>query len=195
MSSYCQMDAEALDRFTMGRVSPQEMEDFEEHLLICEPCQQRFEAAESFAIAMRGASAELLREPEPKRWWAWRFPQLVPAMAAVAMLVIGVVAIARYGGKAPQPIAVSLTAMRGTVPGGTVPAGRPLALTPDLTGIAAPAPYKLEIVDQAGRVTWQANYNPASGAATAAAQSAGPHFVRIYSAAGKLLREYGLTVQ
>ena len=193
MSAYCQMDTEALEQFSMGRVSEAEKELFEEHLLICPGCQQRFEEVERYVIAMRAASAELRSAPIPKRTW-WSLPRLVPALAGVALLAIGFVTVAKFTANQAPRLAISLTATRGTVPGGTVPAGRPLAVTPDLTGITVPGPYRLEVVDERGNVTWQGRYDQADGAAAVPAQRAGAHFVRVYSQSGELLREYGLDV-
>jgi hypothetical protein len=79
--------------------------------------------------------------------------------------------------------------------GASAPAGRPLALTPDLTGLTADSAYRLEIVDEKGARTWQGQFVPAQHAAAVPAQGAGPHFVRIYSSGGELLREYGLDVK
>jgi hypothetical protein len=44
-------------------------------------------------------------------------------------------------------------------------------------------------------VTWTGGYDLASGPAKIPGQLAGPHFVRVYSQGGELLREYGLDVQ
>ena len=188
------MDPEELEQFSLGRMSDEQSERFEEHLLVCEPCRQSLEQTDAYVFAMRAASTESRRESASRHPW-WRVARLVPALAALALLALGVLAIARFTRQAPPPLAVMLTATRGTVPGGAAPAGRPLALTPDVTGIDAPGPYRLEIVDQRGGVTWQGQYDPAAGAARIPAQRAGIHFVRVYAPAGELLREYGLDIQ
>lgn len=193
MGGYCEMDTEALEQFSLGRVSEAEKELFEEHLLICPVCQQRFEEAERYVLAVRAAAAELRRAPVPKQS-RWTLPRLVPVLAGIALLIIGFVTITKFTADQPLPLAISLTATRGTVPGGKVPAGRSLAVAPDLTGITVPGPYRLEIVDERGNVTWQGRYERADGAATVPAQRAGAHFVRVYSISGELLREYGLEV-
>jgi hypothetical protein len=188
------MDADEFERFILGRTSAEETEQFEEHLLICERCRHRFEESERYVLAMRAASADLLREESskaPRRSWPW----LLPLAACVALLAIVVAAVVRFNSNPSPLLAVQLTAVRGTVPGGSVPAGRGMALTPDLIGIANPGPYRLEIVDERGAVNWQGAYNPAAGPANVPAQRAGTHFVRVYSTSGELLREYGLDVQ
>lgn len=194
MTPYCQMDADEFERFILGRTSAEETERFEEHLLICDKCRDRYEEGERYVVAMRAASADLLREEaaKPSRW---RWPQLVPLLACAALLAIVVAGVIRFNSSPTPLLAVQLTAVRGTVPGGAVPAGRSMALTPDLIGIANPGPYRLEIVDERGSVNWQGAYNPAAGPAKVPAQRAGAHFVRVYSTSGELLREYGLDVQ
>ena len=194
MSAHRHIDAEELERFSLGRVSEEETERFEEHLLVCEPCRRSYEEAESYVNAMRAAALESRRESAERRSW-WSLPRLVPALAGLALLAVGFLAIGLFTRPAPPPLAVVLTATRGTVPGGTAPAGRSMALTPDVTGISTPGPYRLQVVNERGIVTWQGKYDPASGAAKVPAQRAGTHFVRIYAPSGGLLREYGLDIQ
>jgi anti-sigma factor RsiW len=188
------MDTEQLERISLGQASAEETEEFEEHLLICPTCQQRFEETESYAIAVRSAAAELSAEPAPKRSW-WTVPRLVPALACLALLAIGIVTVTRFSASVQTPLAISLTATRGTAPGGTATAGRAMDLTPDLAGIGAPGPYRLEIVDARGVVTWKGAFDPASKTAAVPKQREGTHFVRVYSLQGELLREYGLEVK
>jgi hypothetical protein len=191
---HCHLDPDDLERYSRGRASETEAIQFEEHLLACEVCREGLENAESYARAMRSAAANF-EEPPAKgfRWFAgtWSLPRLIPAFAALALIFWGVV---RFTGNSQMPLAISLTATRGVGVGSAAPAGRTLAITPDLTGLAAGPSYHVEIVDERGKATWQGGYTPAAGALQVAAQHAGPHFVRIYSPGGELLREYGLMI-
>ena len=193
MSPYCQMDSEKLEEFSMGRASSGETDLFEEHLLVCDRCRERFEEIDRFTRAMRSAAAELSRETAPRQSW-WRLPRLIPSLACLALLVIGVTFVTRFTATPTALLAIALTATRGAVPCGTAPAGRAMAVSPDLIGIAAPGPYRLEVVDERGRITWEGRYNPTAGPATVPAQRVGAHFVRVYATGGELLREYGLTI-
>ena len=188
------MDTEELERISLGRASAEDTEAFEEHLLICPTCQERFEEVESYAFAVRAAARELQLAEKPSRSW-WSMPRLVPALACLALLAIGIVSITRFSASGTPPLAISLTATRGTAPGGTVPAGRAMDLAPDLAGISVPGPYRLEIVDSLGSFTWKGTFDPAGKSVKVPAQRQGIHFVRIYSQQGALLREYGLDVQ
>jgi hypothetical protein len=80
--------------------------------------------------------------------------------------------------------------MRGPV-GATVPAGSPLALQPDLTGLPEASYYRLEMVDAVGNPVWSGTTKQTG----APALKAGEYYVRVYSPEGKLLREYGLQAQ
>jgi hypothetical protein len=188
------MDVEELERISLGQVSEEEREAFEEHLLICAVCQDRFEESDTYVRGVRAAAAKLQADARPARS-SWSVPRLVPVLAAMTLLLIGVFTITRFSPTGQPPLAISLTATRGTAPGETIPAGRALDLTPDLTGIGIAGPYRLEIVDARGQVTWKGNFDAAAKTVAVPAQRAGAHFVRVYSAQGELLREYGLTLR
>lgn len=81
--------------------------------------------------------------------------------------------------------------MRGADVIAKAPSGTVLLLHPDLTGIPAPPPYRLQLVDATGATVWQR----ALPAARVSARRTGMYYLRIYSAAGELLREYGLRVE
>jgi hypothetical protein len=74
------------------------------------------------------------------------------------------------------------------------PAGKPLQLSPDLSGLAASDRYLLEVVDAKNKVVWEGSVRPDDPQATITPQSPGAHFVRVYSPSRELLREYGLQV-
>jgi hypothetical protein len=191
MIRYCQMDDDELERFSLGSASEEETEQFEEHLLICESCRARFQAVEEFALAIRSA-AMTQRAENSRKLSRWRVAWLVPVFAGLVLMAVGILTLSRH---AAAPLAVVLTATRGTVAGGTASAGRMLSLTPDVSGITARGPYRVEIVDDRDTVTWRGRYDIASGAAMVPAQRAGTHFVRVYTLSGELLREYELTIQ
>jgi len=73
-----------------------------------------------------------------------------------------------------------------------VPAGRPLLLELDLTGLSDGRPFAGEVVDAAGRRVAEF---PVGAPALVGALAPGGYFVRIYKSSGELLREYALTVK
>jgi hypothetical protein len=186
------LNPDELEEYAMNRTSEAAGARIEEHLLICEPCRHELDRADAFVSAMRSA-AKAQPAVEKRSWWnaGW----LVPAFAGLALLLIGVIAVPRFLENSQPPLAISLTATRGVEIGASAPEGRRLALTPDLTGLAEDSVYRLEIVDENGNRTWEGKFAPAQGAASVSAQRSGPHFVRIYSSTGELLREYGLDVK
>lgn len=209
----CHLDPEDLERYSLHQASEDEMARFEEHLLLCEPCREELRTSEVFATSMRAAAADWRQETRTARsfWSVPRLivprsivpgliapglivPRLIPVFAALAVVVLGIVVVPRFIGSSQPPLAVSLTATRGAGMDTVVPAGRSLALTPDLTGLPAGPGYRLEIVDEHGAATWRGGYTASQGAAIVSAQRDGARFVRIYSSSGVLLREYGLMV-
>jgi hypothetical protein len=84
-----------------------------------------------------------------------------------------------------------LTAVRGAAPG-PAPAGYPLLLELDLTGLSEGRPFAGEVVDASGRRVAEF---PVGAPALLKALAPGGYFVRIYKSSGELLREYALTVK
>ena len=165
----------------------------EEYLLICDTCRQRLGENDSYTSAMRQAAAQLQDSPARPERRPWSFLRLLPATAALACIVLAAGVALRDSNSAAPPFAVNLAATRGAGIEAKAPAGRTLALRPDLTGLA----FQLEMVDRLGNRVWQ-------GAATAQGllagtgvprQRPGIYFVRLYGSSGELLREYGLEIQ
>jgi hypothetical protein len=189
------MDAEDLERYSMGRSSLEETTIIEEHLLTCEGCQDRLRDADDYLLAMRTASEQLRRDEKAAKGREWRFPTWFPALAAVACGLLLVVVTLRFV-RSPGPVvAVSLTALRSNGAGTSAPAGRELMLHPDLTGLAENSSYRLEIVDQTGHPVRQGTLARAQNGIKVPGLGAGLYFVRVYLPAGELLREYGLEVK
>jgi hypothetical protein len=189
------MDAEDLERYSMGTSSAEETALIEEHLLICEGCQDRLRETDDYLLAMRRASQQQRRGARGAGGRAWRFPTWFPALAAVACGLLLVVVTLRFVRSPGPSVAVSLTVLRGNGDGNSAPAGRELLLHPDLTGLAEDSSYRLEIVDLTGRLVRQGTLARAQKAVTVPGLGAGLYFVRVYLPAGELLREYGLRIQ
>ena len=75
------------------------------------------------------------------------------------------------------------------------PAGQPVLLKIDLTELPAFPSYRVAIVNAAGKSVWQAEVISQSGEITqplSKGLGAGHYYVRLYSPAGALLREFSL---
>jgi hypothetical protein len=195
------LDDDALEAYSMGNLAESEVGAFEEHLLVCEPCRLRLDQNDAYIASMRGAAEEFrgrqgLVPVEPqRRWWTWL--RLVPAMAALAVLVVVIGWWSSSSDLAGPPFAVSLEATRGAASTAWAPADTWLLVRLDLSGLPDLQSYRLEMVDESGAVVWQ-------GTATAHDRKveskipqtkAGTYFIRVYSAVGELLREFGLQIR
>ena len=185
----------------MGLLPKSDVAWFEEHLLLCEPCRQRLDAAEEFAGAMKGASAAFRRRenlaPAPGRPPRWTWLRLIPAIAILALLVGILGWWSRTSNFDGPPFAISLAATRGADGGASAPADTSLLVRLDLAGLADHPTYSLEMVDERGTAVWRGAGKPANARVESRIPRtrAGAYFIRVYSPSGELLREFGLKVR
>jgi hypothetical protein len=191
-----------LEQYVLGRLASADVEVLEEHLMACTACQEKLDGAADFALGMREA---LETDPVPvagvpqraarsTSWFDWvRRPAFSMALGFAALILV--IAIFSNGRTKFAPSAsLQLTAMRGEMPF-TVPAKQF-----DLTLSDGPregGPFRVEVVNEMGVSMWR-GLAPASpdGVHVNVQQKLAPsdYFVRIYSAEGKVLREYGFRV-
>jgi hypothetical protein len=194
-NSHGHVDAEDLERYSMGTSSLEAATLLEEHLLTCGRCRDRCCETGDYLLAIRTASQQLRRDERAAKEREWRFPAWFPALAAVACGMLLVVATLRLARPPGPVVAVSLTALRNNGAGSSAPAGRELVLHPDLTGLTEDSSYRLEIVDQTGHTVRQGTLARVQNGIRVPGLGAGLYFVRLYLPAGELLREYGLQIQ
>lgn len=205
-------DEEYLESYAMGRLPDEPAAEIEEHLLLCEQCQQRLERVDDFIRAFRIASNQsvscVVRPAVSQGWFAEWFGvtlRPLPVAGALAVAALGVVMIApRNAGQqgvlplGQTPQIASLSAMRGAPETGLVAAYAPLQLDLDASGLDLPS-YRVELADSRGRQIWQASLAVSSGRIPAALPkrlSAGAYWVRLYDPdSGQLVREFGLRAQ
>jgi hypothetical protein len=184
-----------LERYSIGTSSLAESTHVEEHLLICECCQDRLRETDDYVLAMQRASRQVRRDEKVTKRSEWRFPAWFPPLVAVACGLLLVVAALRLVRPPGPVVAVSLSAQRSNGGGTGAAAGRQLVLHPDLTGLADSSSYRLEIVDQTGRAVRQGMLVRTQAGVAIPGLGVGQYFVRVYLPAGELLREYGLQIQ
>jgi hypothetical protein len=189
---------EQLELYALGRLPGAEHARLEEHLIVCAACREKLEGIGDFALAMREAGAPAV-EPE----WAppgsrlasfFRRPAVSMALAfALLVLVLGIFSIGRT--KLVPVASLQLRAARGAMDVTVA------AQSYDLQLADAPregGPFRVEVVNAAGGIVWSglAAAGP-SGVEVRVAQSLGQgdYFVRVFSADGKTLREYGFRVR
>jgi len=156
----------------------------QDHLPICD----------DYVAAIENAARRLRREHAGH---GWRWPYLVPAFVAAALVGIGVVALPLPRPAGAALYAVSLRAMRGPETQAQAPSQRPLALQPDLAGLAPAASYRVEMVDRLGNSVWKGAIvnNGATASVTMPPQKRGTYLVRLALPSGEALREYGLEIR
>jgi hypothetical protein len=189
------VDVEDLERYSIGISSQAETIRIEEHLLICECCQDRLRETDDYVLAVEQASRQLRRDEEVAERREWRFPTWFPPLAAVACGLLLVVVALRLVRPPGPVVAVSLSTLRGNGAGSGAAAGQQLILHPDLTGLAESSSYRLDIVDQSGRAVRQGTLGRTKAGVAIPGLGAGQYFVRVYLPAGELLREYGLQIR
>ena len=183
-------DEDQIERYSLGEMGEAELAPLECHLLTCDSCRRRVAESDAYVSAMRQAAAAVRADGARRRRRFRGLPRLAPAFALAAVAFLAVWIWSHSGHPAYSPAQVVLTAMRGAPAPNGAPAGRPLALTPDLNGIPAGQAYRLEVVDPTGAPVWRGPYpGPA-----VPGLAKGRYFVRLYGSAGDLLREYGMEV-
>jgi hypothetical protein len=184
-----------LEQYSMGTLPPARIQPFEEHVLVCESCQDQLLEMEAYINAVRSVSPKLRatkRFPWPRLAWA------TAAMAAVASMLMVSRVPATGGGT--EVAVVRLQASRGIdgIAEANAAARQPVSLEIDLSQIPADASYRLEIVDATGKREGEAVAAPQGGRIVHALNRglpAGRHYVRLYASSGVLLREFALLLK
>jgi putative zinc finger protein len=197
------MADDEIESYSMGVASEEETARFEEHLLICEACQRRVGESDDQVAAMQGAGLRF-RERSRQSQNSQPFSRRLPFLGALGLVAAGsMVALVSLGGLRPwlhgasPAFAVNLQATRGAGIEARAPAGRPLRLNLELSGLPVQESYRVEAVDRMGKKVWEGTAPPqdSKAAASLPGMSAGIYFVRVYAPSGELLREYGLNVE
>lgn len=192
---------ETLEQYCMGRLPQTETEPVEDHLLICNLCQDSLAETEEFILVIRAAAEELQRNPVPEPWWRtlWSglangltaFPK--PALAAAACALALFVIIPKGADKTAT---VQLQAMRGPESAAQAPANATLTLRLPLGGVDPTGNLEVRVADSAGNIVQRAKADKADGQAVATVKglSSGIYWARVYSGE-EMLVESGLNVR
>jgi hypothetical protein len=193
-----------LELYALGRLPDSELLMLEEHLMICEACQERLDGIEDFAVGMREALGMEPAAHPRSDWLGWAFPSRLgsilrhPAFStglafAALIIVVGIFANGRT--KFAPSASLQLTATRGEMPF-TVPA-REFDLTLS-DGPRDGGPFRIEVVNAAGVSMWRGSAAGSSAGIKVSVMQAlkpGDYFVRLFDASGKVLHEYGFRVK
>ena len=186
---------DALELYSLQRVSEDALPEIEEHLLICHMCQDRLEETDRFIEAMKEATS--VTKLKPSLW-----QQLLDSFRGFSQPVVGLSLAAAlavlFVVRTPttQVQTVDLSATRGS-DDAQVAADRSLRLQLNAQGLPASVPYYVQLVDESGKQVWGGMLNTQNAQLVVALTDplkAGHYWARVYSDAARanLLREYGL---
>jgi hypothetical protein len=190
---------DVLERYSMGCVAGPELAGLEEHLLVCDYCQDRLAREDSIRQLVRDGAEQLQRPHPAMHWgfpkWAWGL-----GLAAVGLLLFAGSQWPSFRRSTVQPAVVLLQTTRGAENPAlaAAPAGRPISLVLDLTDLPQFSAYTVEIVDNVGHPAFHSSESPVNNklqTSIARGLAAGAYFVRLYTPTRELLREYALIVR
>jgi hypothetical protein len=191
-----------LENCLLNRVSEQERQTIEEHLLICDPCRDALQDIHATLLARNQALEELEREQpvRSRKWVRFGFP--TPAYAACGAAVIALMSwtyLARTGAPIPES-QVTLAATRSGAASQSdyARAGSRVTLKLDTTSLPAAERYLVEVVDLSGTRIWSGEVPARTPALTVRLTKpvpAGRYWVRLNDTAGVPLREFDLPVR
>jgi len=186
---------EILEEYVFHRLPGVLVAQVEEHLLICESCQDAVAETDRFVSAMRTANEQPVSAIGPFRS-AWRTgTNLAPVLALV---ILALVAVWKHSPEASAPVAVSLSSLRGAALLSSAPAGKPLQLSIEAPDLTADREYRVELVDAKGRPVWKGAVSATDGQLVATMTKPlgiGVYWVRLYGTDSELLREFGLSAK
>lgn len=185
-----------LEEYAFRRLPEEETETLEEHILFCTSCQDRLREVDEYILLMKTAAAESL-QPAVQPWWRLPLnPRLLAATAGLAAVLVAGFWFKLPGARDTAPVRVELVAYRGADIA-RAPAEKRVDLAIDASDLPSSPNYRIQVVDDSGAEEW------AGEAARARATlighvprslASGVHWVRVFSAQGELLREFGLRV-
>ena len=189
-------DETVLELYCMEKLDGPKLEAFEEHVLLCEGCQDRVTATDSYLLAMKAALSRPAEKTLAERWDIQRFFQMpapVWATAAVAVAGVGGFLVTRNLTTPTVPVAIALTATRGGSTPVAIPSG-PLDLDLDARDLAPSGAYRVQLVDGSGIEVWSSSSNASNGHVHALIKqrlTPGQYYVRIADPTGAQ-REFAL---
>jgi hypothetical protein len=190
------LDGDTLEEYAFRRLSEGATEALEEHLLICEACQEALAEVDEFVQLMKEATAQLAssRSSFELRWPRSRWGRAGIGVSGLAIVLLA--ALAFWPSRRAPARTVQLVALRGDDTATIAHArGGPLDLVIDVSDLPGVAKFRLELVNAAGRRQWDGEANPVDGKLTVLLPKAlgrGAYWVRLSGSDGELLREFGL---
>jgi len=204
---------EVLEEYAFGRLSGDRLDAVDDHLLVCESCQDELKTTEAYIRLVRVATLR----PRRRSWRAVvsslgssvraAFPARTGTQTA--WMGVGALALACVLGSislsnrfSPPAATAPLQSYRGgevlTGAMNQAPASRALDFTIRAEDVPAAPAYGVEVVTEAGRRVWTGSAQVNGGEVKAHLDRglvAGSYWVRLYGERSQLLSEFGLRVK
>lgn len=194
------LDEHTLDEYVLGRTTPEQRDQIDDHLFFCESCQTRVLAAEQFLRNLRAAAVPEPLSAKPERRSLWQVPSYAWAPVAAAVLIVGGVALHQSQPQV-ETAEAQLSATRGAADGAVpvVHSARQTRLQLDVRGLPVLAQYRVELANETGSTVWTRMTDRRGDQVDATVEgsfSSGLYWVRVYNPSNsELLREYGLQIR
>lgn len=198
---------EILEAYVLKRLQAEDVDQVEDHLLICEFCQRRLDQSSQFIQATRIAATRIrAQESNHARrqpWWSVASISR-PALAVVTVAILGIALSVSFR-RSAEPVyeEIALMTTRGTGDHEVVGrSGLRLKLALGLQGVDQQPEYRVAVVDTSGKLIWQSGpVRPETRDEVRVTLDqeigSGTYWVRLMSnsSSGSTLREYPLKVR
>jgi hypothetical protein len=145
-----------LSEYALGRLPNQQVPAVFEHLMVCDPCHERYKAELTFREDVREAMVRAAAvEPARKRNWldVFALPKTAWAAAAAFAITVAFLPVLRQGTGAVQLL--ELTAVRGGEAAAVARSGDAVKLDLATAGMEASLPVTVQITDDSGGEVWR----------------------------------------
>lgn len=209
---------EVLERYALGHLPEFDLEQVEEHLLVCELCQDEMTLVDSYIREIKEVcraevvSRSVRSKPKFSLFEYFNkllaFPRPVLAGACAAAALIMVVPFVRQSAPSGPPLVIQLQTERGFRGNSTQPkkeagvataqANRPLELNIALGSGSDSGPIQAEIVKRSGAKVWTGTVTPVDSKLkiqVASGLRAGSYWVRLFDASHESISELGLELK
>jgi hypothetical protein len=201
---------EILEEYVFDRLPEDRAAQVEEHLLICQSCQDAVAETDRFVSALKATVGhpDIVHFRVPaigrvRRGWRNvldglpRFATNRTGLVPILLVAILALLVVREQREEPAtPVAVTLTSVRGLNPLSLAPARKPLLLSIDAPDLTPGREYRVELVDATGRAVWKGAVTETDGKLVATMSKPlrkGVYWARLYGTGSELLREFGIS--
>lgn len=193
---------DARESYAFHRLSEEETARFEEHLLLCDTCQNALEETDQFILLVKAAAADSAPQVASRPILPLGALKAVVWGGSLGVLILATLVISwrPEPSIASAPAPVTLASLRGSDGASMAhaPSRRPFVLAIEAADISPTGAYGIEIVSAAGKPVWKGSLTSSNmnlSAVVPARLEPGMYWVRLYARESELLREFGLKLE